>query len=243
MPVLTFQVLAVVWLGAFLGALAAGGAGFAFALAASAIWLHVLDPLHTTGFVVASGTLLHVGFVWSMRASIEPARLWPFLAGGLVGIPLGVHLLAHSNSGALKTMLGLFLAGYGFYALTVRRLPYVGAGGRGADAIVGFVGGILGGLGGYSGVLPTIWTQLRGWSKETARSVYQPYILVAQIMTLVLVGALAFDRSSTALFATMLPPLVAGAWVGWRIYGRLDDRRFRQVIAALLIVSGITIVI
>ncbi|MEA2833705.1 MAG: uncharacterized protein QOG66_1907 [Methylobacteriaceae bacterium] len=58
----SFETLIVVWLGAFVGAFAAGGAGFAFALAASAIWLHVLDPLHTTAMVVASGTLLHGAF-------------------------------------------------------------------------------------------------------------------------------------------------------------------------------------
>ena len=240
---LTLGTLGTVWLGAFLGALAAGGAGFAFALAASSIWLHALDPLHTTAFVVASGTLLHCGFVWQMRRSIKPRRLWPFLVGGLIGIPIGVQLLAHSDSAALKVTLGAFLVIYGLYALVAPRLPYIGRGGQAADAAIGFAGGILGGLGGYSGVLPTIWTQLRGWPKETARSVYQPYILVAQVTTLILVGAIAFDRPTALLFASTIPALLLGAWVGWHIYGRLDDRRFRQVLAALLVASGLTLVL
>jgi hypothetical protein len=61
---ITLQVLAFVWLGAFLGALAIGAADFAFALAASALWLHVLDPLRATFLVAACGTLLHVGLIW-----------------------------------------------------------------------------------------------------------------------------------------------------------------------------------
>jgi hypothetical protein len=73
------QNLVVFWVGAFLRAFAAGGAGFAFALAASAVWLHVLDPLHTTVMVVASGTLLHGILIWPIRRSIEMARLWPSL--------------------------------------------------------------------------------------------------------------------------------------------------------------------
>ena len=64
-----------------------------------------------------------------------------------------------------------------------RRLPHIDAG-RGADAVIGFISGIMGGLGGYNGVLPAVWSQLRGWSKEEARAVYQPFIVVVHIATI-----------------------------------------------------------
>ena len=240
---LTLQTLGVVWLGAFLGAVAAGGAGFAFALTASAVWLHALEPVHTTMLVVACGTLLHVTLVWPVRRSIEPARLLPFAIGGLIGIPIGVALLTHVDTRGLKGALGLFLVVYGTYALLAPRLPEIRGGGRAADAAVGFVGGILGGLGGYSGVLPTIWTQLRGWRKDVARGVFQPFILMAHVVTLVLVGIAAMDAGGALMTLAALPALYAGAWIGWRIYGRLDDRRFRQVLAALLVASGLTLVL
>jgi uncharacterized protein len=240
---LSLETLSIVWLGAFVGALAAGGAGFAFALAASSIWLHALDPIHTTMLVVACGTLLHVTLVWPMRRSIEPARLFPFAIGGLCGVPIGVALLTHVDTHGLKIALGVFLVAYGTYALLAPRLPEIRGGGRAADAAVGFAGGILGGLGGYSGVLPSIWTQLRGWRKDVARGVFQPYILMAHVTTLVLVGIAALDLRGVLMTFAALPPLFAGAWVGWRIYGKLDDRRFRQVLAALLVASGLTLVI
>ncbi len=233
--------LGIVWLGAFLGAFAAGGAGFAFALAASAIWLHVLDPLHTTAMVVASGTLLHGILIWPIRRSIEIARLWPFIAGGAFGIPLGVLLLSHTRADIVRAAIGVFLVAYGLYALTAPQLPYFGRGGRAADALVGFAGGILGGLGGYSGVLPTIWTQVRGWPKETARGVYQPFIVFAQVTTLVIIGTLTIDRAGVLLFATTIPALALGSWLGLRVYGRLNDRRFRQVLSVLLLLSGLTL--
>lgn len=234
----TWQTLAIVWAGAFVGGFAVGGAGFAFALAASSIWLHVLDPVRTTTLVLACGIILHVGFVWRMRKQIETGRLWPFLVGGAIGIPIGVRILTHTNVGLLQLALGIFLVTYGFYALLMPRLPAVHHGGSFADASVGFVGGILGGIGGYSGVLPTIWTQLRGWPKEVARGVYQPFILAAQIFTLIVLGAVAFDRTSLLLLLIVLPPLIAGACIGWLVFDRLDDRRFRQVLGAMLIVSG-----
>lgn len=148
--------LSVLWAGAFIGALAAGGAGFAFAIAASAIWLHVLDPIQTTALIVACGTLLHITLVWPIRQSIDGVRLTPFLLGALIGVPIGVVMLTRVESSSLKLALGTGMALYGLYALLAPRLPRVSGGGRAADAAIGFFGGILGGLGGYSGVLPTI---------------------------------------------------------------------------------------
>jgi uncharacterized membrane protein YfcA len=92
-------------------------------------------------------------------------------------------------------------------------------------------------------VLPTIWTQLRGWPKDVARAVFQPFIIVAQLLTLVLVGLVALDRATVLLFIATLPALAAGAWLGWTIYRWLDERRFRQALAALLVVSGLTLVL
>lgn len=240
---LTLQLLGVVWLGAFAGALAAGGAGFAFALTASAIWLHVLDPLQTTMLVVACGTILHLTLVWPMRRSIEIARLWPFALGGLVGIPVGVALLTQADVSRLKMAVGAFLVVYGLYALLAPRLPQVRGGGRAADAMVGFFGGVLGGLGGLSGVLPTIWTQLRGWPKDMARGVFQPFILMAHAATLAILGTAAPDAGGLLLVACALPALGLGAWLGWSIYGRLDERRFRMMLSVLLLLSGLALVI
>ena len=107
---------------------------------------------------------------------------------------------------------------------------------------IGFLGGILSGFGGYSGVFPTIWTQLRGWSKERARAVYQPFIIIIQTVALISIVWVTYDRAGLILMILALPPLFLGAWIGWWLYGRLNDRRFRQVLAMLLIASGITLV-
>jgi uncharacterized membrane protein YfcA len=240
---LTFDTVAVLWLGALLGGIAAGGSGFAFALAASSIWLHRVDPLHSTIMVTGAGVLLHLSTIWPQRKNISLARVSPFIAGGLAGIPLGVYLLAYTNTALLKIVLGTFLLAYGTYAVVSPRLHKVGFGGCGADAAVGFIGGVLGGIGGYSGVLPTIWTQLRGWPKETARGVYQPYIIVVQGITLAGIVWVTLDRVGLVLLLSVLPPLLIGTWIGWQLYGRLDARRFRQGLGLLLVASGATLIL
>lgn len=240
---LSYETIGFLWLGALLGGIAAGGTGFAFGLAASAIWLHRIDPLQSGMLIAGCGLMLHLTTIWQQRQHVEPARIWPFVAGGLVGVPIGVHLLAYTDAGALKIVLAVFLIAFGAYALLAPKLPAVTGGGRPADVSIGFIGGILGGLGGYSGVLPTIWTQLRGWPKEMARAVYQPYVIVMQAVTLAGILWVARDRADLKLLVMILPPLFLGTWIGWKLYGKLDDRRFRQAIAVLLIASGFTLIV
>jgi len=239
---LTVDTLAFLWAGALLGGIAAGGSGFAFGLAASSIWLHRIDPLHSTILITGCGTLLHLTTIWQQRAHVEFSRLWPFVAGGVIGIPIGVRLLIYTDGTALKIGLGIFLLAFGTYALLAPRLRTFRGGGRPIDALIGFIGGVLGGIGGYSGVLPTIWTQLRGWPKETARAVYQPYVIIVQAITLAGIIWVTLDRAGLIMLVAVLPPLLFGTWIGWQLYGRLDDLRFRQTLAVLLIASGAMLV-
>lgn len=239
---LTFDTLAFLWVGALLGGVAAGGGGFAFGLAASSIWLHRIDPLHSAILITGCGTLLHLTTIWQQREHVEVSRLWPFVAGGVIGIPIGVRLLVYTDAGALKIGLGIFLLVFGAYALLAPRLHTFTGGGRPADALVGFIGGVLGGVGGYSGVLPTIWTQLRGWPKQTARAVYQPYVIIIQAITLAGIIWVTLDRAGLIMLVAVLPPLLLGTWIGWQLYGRLNDLRFRKTLAVLLIASGAMLV-
>ncbi len=126
--------VAILWLGALVGGIAAGGAGFAFGLTASSIWLHRIDPVHSALLINCCGTLLHLTTIWPQRGHIEVKRLWPFVVAGLVGIPIGVRLLLLLDADLLKAVLGVFLLAFGTYALLAPRLHTIRAGGRAADA-------------------------------------------------------------------------------------------------------------
>jgi uncharacterized membrane protein YfcA len=39
-----------------------------------------------------------------------------------------------------------------------------------------------------------------------------------------------------------LPALLAGLWLGFRLYGKLDEAAFRKVILVLLLVSGLALI-
>jgi uncharacterized membrane protein YfcA len=236
-------VLALVALGGFIGGMATGAAGFAYGIVASSIWLQVISPVQTAFLVVSAGLINQAALNWPLRRSIDVNRLSPFLIGGAIGIPLGVALVVQSAPGNIRTALALFILAYGCYALVAPRLPVVAWGGRTADAVIGFVGGVLGGMAGLSGIFPAIWTQLRGWPKDIARAVYQPFILAAHLLTVLLIGMAAVDKDSIGLFVVALPAVLLGSWFGWTIYDKLDERRFRQVFAGLLVISGLVMIL
>lgn len=236
---LPLSTLAVVWLGGFLGGIATGAAGFAYGVVATAIWLHVLAPVHVAMLVVSVGLIIQAGLTWKMRRSLDVRRLAPFLIAGLAGVPIGVWLVIKTDPSAIKIALAAFMVVYGVYALAAPRLPYLIGGGIPADATVGFLGGILGGLSGLSGILPAIWTQIRGWPKDVARGIFQPFIVAMHLATIVLIGVVAMDHTGAVLFVAVFPAVLVGAWVGWMIYGKLDERSFQKMFAGLLVVSGL----
>lgn len=242
LPDLSAQTLAVVVLGGFLGGVASGAAGFAYGVVATSVWLHAISPIHAALLVVSGGLINQMGLVWTMRRTLDFGRLWPFLIGGAIGVPLGVALVVETNPRAIRVALAIFMVVYGIYALAAPRLPRIAWGGRAADAGVGFLGGLFGGVAGLSGIFPAVWTQLRAWPKEVARGVYQPFILLAHLLTLLLIGALALDRTGVVLFLVAIPAILLGSWTGWLIYGRLNERRFQQILSLLLIVSGLLLI-
>jgi hypothetical protein len=45
------------------------------------------------------------------------------------------------------------------------------------------------------------------------------------------------------LFLIGLPALLAGTWLGLKLYGRLDEAAFRKVVLIVLLVSGIALML
>ena len=52
-------------------------------------------------------------------------------------------------------------------------------------------------------------------------------------ISLAVAGAFTIERIK--LYALALPALVAGIWLGIKLYGKLDDATFRKVILVLLL--------
>ena len=235
--------LALFLMATFAAALVAGLAGFAFGLVAVAIWLHVLTPVQTVILVAAYALLIQGYSTWKLRHALSGARLWPFLAGGFLGVPIGGELLRWVPADHFRAAVGVFMVLFCVYALARPKWTVGEWGGRAADGGAGFAGGILGGATGLGGILPTVWCTARGWPKDEQRAVFQPVAVGTFLLTLLwLGGTAAIDAETARLFLAGLPAVLAGTWLGLKWYRRLGENAFRQVVLGLLLVSGLALV-
>lgn len=230
--------------GAFFGGLVSGLTGFGTGLTALPFWIHAMPPLLASPLVVVCSVVAQLQTLPAIWHAVELRRIMPFVIGGVLGVPIGIALLPHISVQAFKAGLGLLLVvSCGFFLLTKVRFA-VRWGGRLADAASGFGGGVLGGLAGLAGPLPTVWTGVRGWDKDTRRAVLQGFNLSILAFTLVLqtaAGLVTVELSKMLLSA--LPGTLFGAWCGRRLYGRLDTRGFERIVLLLLATAGIGLIL
>lgn len=236
--------LPIFLLATFAGALVAGLSGFAFGLVAASIWLYILNPLQTATLIIAFGLIVQGFAVWKLRGALDWSKLWPFVLGAALGVPVGVLVLTWANPAYVRAGVGAVLVLYSLYALFRPAIAPVGAGGAAVDAAVGFLNGVIGGLTGLAGILVTIWCGLRGWPKEVQRTVFQPVAVATFVMSALWIGARgAITVDTIRLFLIGLPALLAGTWLGLKLFGRLNDAAFRKIVLVLLLASGVVLIV
>ena len=231
--------LVLLIVGALAGGFVSGLAGFGTALMALGIWLYVLPPSIAVPLVLICSIVAQTSTLPSIWQSIDFRLVWPFLIGGLAVVPLGTMMIEHADPRIFKLSVGVLLLVFPA-ALYFQRNPLaLSFGGRAADTMVGFAGGILGGLAGLSGPLPTLWASVRGWGKDERRGVFQTFNWTVLSASLCLQAGTGFVTREVLWLALLaLPATVLGAWLGARVYRVLSDGNFRDVVLGLLFLSG-----
>ena len=229
--------------GALAGGIVNGLTGFGTAITALGIWVYAIPPTDASSLSIICSTVSQTQNLHLIWRSIEWKRVLFFVIPGLFGVPLGTFLLPHIDPRLFKLGLGGFLVVYPAYVLARTRQTESAWGGKTADGAVGFISGILGGFTGLSGVLPVVWTDIRGWSKEQRRSVVQFFNMA--ILSLALVSHAAsglLTRQVGIEVLIVLPATIGGSWLGALVYRRLAYRGYQRIVMVLLLISGATLV-
>ncbi len=246
----------VLWLlaaGAALAGFVQGLTGFAFAMVAMSIWVWGVEPRIAAVMAVFGGLSGQLLQATTVRRVFEWRVVAPFLLGAAVGMPLGVALLPQLDAALFRLVIGCVLVIVCPAMLFAHRLPTLGAGGRlgdGAaggrlgDGAAGAVGGFLGGIGGFSGVVPTLWCTLRGFERDRQRSVIQNFNLAALAATFATyVASGAVTRDMLLPMAVVLPALIVPSLFGARVYVGLSEQAFRRIVLTLLTAAGTAMIV
>jgi uncharacterized membrane protein YfcA len=228
----------------FVASLVSSFAGFAFSAVCGAMLFHLSDdPVHVVQIMITCSIANQAAMTWAMRRDIVWRELAVYLAGGAFGLTIGVWVLLHANHTVYTEGLGVLLLFYGGYML-MRKPLVVRRQHRGFDLVSGFLGGITGGAAAIPSMPVTIWCSMKGWDKTRQRAMFQPFILIMQVVALLAIGLLR-DRGigkigyeiSDTLF---VPAALLGTALGLLVYRSMSDLQFARAINALLLVSGLS---
>ena len=174
----SFALLSVaVFFGAFVSSLA----GFAFSAVAGAVLLHMFQPLEAVPLMMACSVLVQAANLWALRKSIRWRESLTLILGGLLGVPTALWLVHNVDARTFQQVFGMTIAIYSSYMLFKPSLSYIQQMSQSRTAVIGFCGGLIGGLTAMPGALPTIWCDMHGLPKTQQRGLVQPFIAAMQI--------------------------------------------------------------
>ena len=236
-------VLTLFVLAAFAGGFVSGFSGFAMGLVVSGIWLHIITPVQTATLIAGYGLLTQGYGILKLRQAVNWQNIWPLAFGTTIGIPIGVMMLTYINPAYVRFGVGLLLVLYTVYALARPAFKPMKIG-IAPDIAIGVLNGLVGGLTGLGGVISTISCQLRGWTKDVQRAVFQPVLFAAFVVISISMGITGAVTSETLkLYGLGLPFMFAGLWSGFKLYGKIDDETFRRAVLILLLLAGVSLIV
>lgn len=228
---------------ALAGGFVSGFSGFAMGLVVSGVWLHILTPIQTATLIAGYGLLTQGYGIFKLRRTLNWRKAWPLALGTIIGIPIGVSILAYLNPIYLRFGVGVLLELYAIYGLTRPAFAPMKVG-IGSDLAIGVSNGLLGGLTGLGGVISTISCQWRGWPKEVQRAVFQPVLFIAfVVISISQAAAGSVTRDTLTLYVLGIPFMVAGLWAGFKLFGKIDDETFRKTVLVLLLFAGLSLIV
>src|SRR6266404_9619372 len=131
--------LVLLFLGALAGGFVSGLAGFGTALMELGIWLYVLPPSVAVPLVLICSVSSQISTLPTMWKVLDFRLAWPFVIGGLLGMPIGALLVARADPQVFKLSVGAMLLVFPNALFFIRKPMTLRFGGRPADAAVGFV--------------------------------------------------------------------------------------------------------
>jgi uncharacterized protein len=228
-------------------ALVSSIAGFAFSPICGAMLFHLIDdPVRVVQILLicsVGGQCLMVAAVWR---TIPWRALAVFLSGAAVGLPLGIFILLHTRPTLYTQAIGIALTLYALLMLARRPLVVLRQNVV-FDIIIGFLGGVTGGVAAFPSMFVTIWCGFKGWPKEKQRALCQPFILIMQLAAIAVMALPDFTPPGRAGFdfagIAYLPPTLLGSILGLACFKRLNDRQFALAVDLLLVVSGLGLLV
>ncbi|UCD34627.1 MAG: sulfite exporter TauE/SafE family protein [Nitrospiraceae bacterium] len=233
---ITYILISLIFLAA---GIVQGISGFGSALIAMPLLTVFIDVKSAVPLCILQSVLITSYLSLQLRDHMEWRKIQPLLLGCLPGIYIGVTVLIKVPSELIKLLLGAVIASYGLYSLVYR--PGFRRVGSGWAYAAGFGTGVIGSAFSAGGPPAIIYTTLTGWSRDSIKATLTGFFFASAVITAV-VHAASGLTSATVLryFAASAPAVMAGVYMGSRLYNRFSRHGYIKAILILLILLGLS---
>ncbi len=228
------------------GAFVKGAVGFAMPMIMVS-GLASFMPAHTALAALIVPTLL--ANVWqAFRGGIGPAlgvvrEYRAYLAVVLVWIAVAAQIVTALPEPVMLLVLGVPVIVFAALQLA-GWTPRIGRAQRWrADLAIGTAAGICGGLSGVWGPPTVLYLAAIDAPKVQAiRMQGVVYGAGAVVLLLAHLRSGIVNAQTAPLSVALVPAMLVGMWIGQRVQDRLDQRRFRRAMLAVLLVAGANLI-
>lgn len=216
--------------------------GFGLALVSMPLLALVIGLQTATPLVALIGLVAEVIILLHYREALDLRAVARFALASVIGVPVGVLLLAQVNQAIVLPLLGIVVIGYALYALLGPRLPEMRSP-HWAHGL-GFIAGVLGGAYNMPGPAVVIYANCRGWPPAQFKSNLQGFFVLTSILILgAHVAAGHVTPEVLRDFALVLPAIVLGALTGFALDKRLNPVYFKRIVQVMLIGIGLSLIL
>ena len=167
-------------------------------------------------------------------------RLWLFFVTSIIGILIGVGILAVASKALLLGLLGSVLVVYALYSLFTPQIAPPGRHESWLTPVCGSLGGLMFGMTGTFIVPGLVYLQALGFKKDVlVQAMGMTFLVIMITLALAFTDRGFFPKEMASLSAFAVVPAFAGIWLGLRIRHRISEAQFRRFFFMALLIVGL----
>lgn len=227
-------VIAVLCVATLLHSTTGFGTGL-IAMPVLSLLIGVQDATALVAFAILGTTLL---MLRRDLGHIEARSAWKLVVSSLVGVPIGIFLIANAPDDVIRRVLGVLLVAYAIYNLVGARVAKVN------NPIwaycLGFMSGVLGGAYNTNSPPVIVYATMRRWPPRIFRATLQAYFLPLALVVCIGHGVAGFwSKEILTAYLVFFPFSLVFLWFGKRISTWIPTASFYRVIYVAIILLGV----
>ena len=226
----------------FVGSLVLVTAGFGIAIGSSPIMLLTVDPQSTVIVINTVSLLIFVLMIYQNKDHINYKEMTVPVIFGLLGVPVGIYILANSNAATLRIsiasliiFLGISLAFDPSFSAIRHKYTLWGA---------AFLVSVMITSTGIGGPIMAVAVLARNWDRDSIRgSLPYYYIFIETAAVIGYVITDLFDSERLILTGISVFPALLGFWLASILVNKINQTYYRNLILGIVICAGTVILI